>query len=954
MICQLLAAQSPHFNSHHFKKNHPNTHLELIYEDPGGFIWLGSSNGLFRYDGWEFEVFLKSDSSNNHVHSIYKDRKGIFWIGYKDGSIYLFNKNKLTAWQPEEGTPQVPITGILEDKQGRMWIATYGEGVYVWEEGHLYNFNIDDGLLGDDIYVMKSCPIGEMWLGTDTGINKVSFDNRQKKVKAITIDNGLPDGIVREIIPDAKGNFWIGMYDKGFCYYDFQKEQFDYFLENWDFGIVNQLEIFEEKEIWIGTESNGLWRFDFQTKQMQPIKNEQIGAKVNELHKDIEGNIWIISDNQNLCLSNRQFEYLDTPFANIQSILMDSRNQLWIGTQTGLYTFSRSLQSNRFEKILSTHLLNVISLYEDEWGVIWIGTFGQGVYCFYPPTGVVRHLTEKDGLTNGSVLSIDGIEGQVWLGTLGGVTEFRFSKNIVQSPINAFRNFNQLNGLGTNFIYQVFIDSQKRVWFATDGKGVSVLEGDSLINYNEINLEKSIKEKNKSNSNVKPLKRVYSIVEDREGKIWLSTAKEGLFRYNGRLFQQISVGEGLRNPDVTALANDDNGNLLVINTNGIDWLDISTQHFIFYDNEVGVKDFNPNLNAICKDEKGNVWIAGAQRLFKFTTLKERVERQPRIHLKRVYTIMEDVDFEANNVFSAHQNNLQFEYIGLWYTAPEKVKYRYQISDLEGGWIETKDQMAVFSSLPAGQYDFKVAASINNNWRDGFTYSFPFEILRPVWQRWWFILVVVVLIVVLLRWWQRLRDERLQRVSILEKEKAESQLAALTAQINPHFLFNSFNTLASIIEENPTLAVEFVEKLSDFYRNILQYREQELISLGEELEVVDNFVFLLKKRFGNNLHVEINLDGQQGQIVPLTLQLLIENAVKHNIVSKSKPLFIYIEKEKISNRIIVKNNLQRKIQAERSTRFGLQSLEKQYDLLSKQKMEIQESKDFFTVKVPLIP
>ena len=110
---------------------------------------------------------------------------------------------------------------------------------------------------------------------------------------------------------------------------------------------------------------------------------------------------------------------------------------------------------------------------------------------------------------------------------------------------------------------------------------------------------------------------------------------------------------------------------------------------------------------------------------------------------------------------------------------------------------------------------------------------------------------------------------------------------------PNFLFNSFNTLVNIVEENSDHAVEYIEKLSDYYRSILQFRNHKTIPLSDELRLIDDFIFLLDHRFGKNLSVEINVDGSQGYLPPLSLQMLVENAVKHNIISTKKPLVIKI-------------------------------------------------------------
>lgn len=197
-----------------------------------------------------------------------------------------------------------------------------------------------------------------------------------------------------------------------------------------------------------------------------------------------------------------------------------------------------------------------------------------------------------------------------------------------------------------------------------------------------------------------------------------------------------------------------------------------------------------------------------------------------------------------------------------------------------------------------------------------------------------------------------------KISILETEKlkrenVESQLEGLKSQVNPHFLFNSLNTLTYIIPEDPGRAVHFVQKLSKVYRYILEIRDKKLISLEEELNFLHAYLFLVQERFGDNLQAELRApeEALNLQLVPLSLQILFENAVKHNIISEEHPLRIELWVE--NNRLIVRNNLQRKRQAMPSTKLGLQNIRNRYAFFSEEKVDIIETKEFFTVSLPLI-
>jgi len=197
-------------------------------------------------------------------------------------------------------------------------------------------------------------------------------------------------------------------------------------------------------------------------------------------------------------------------------------------------------------------------------------------------------------------------------------------------------------------------------------------------------------------------------------------------------------------------------------------------------------------------------------------------------------------------------------------------------------------------------------------------------------------------------------------AIKEKERiqtahVQSQLDNLRNQINPHFLFNSLNTLMNLIPKDPDRATNYLTKLSKFYRYSVSYNEDTTVPIQHEIENARNYADLLHERFGDNINITIkNPTKVNVNVLPMSLQLLIENAVKHNIVSKNKPLYINIEVDENANTVTVENNLQRKIHAVSSTGIGLENIKKRIAYFTKDKMKIDENLESFTVSIPLIP
>lgn len=940
--CPGLQGQHPFFLSLAPADQFRDIRTKRIHEQSNGRLWFAANTGLLSYDGLAFRILSRPDSLPIEATAIDHDHSGRLWVGFADGLICSLQQNwTLQPWQPEEGLPKVPITGFAFEKSGRMWLSTYGEGLYCFDAGRFVNFNSDDGLSGDDIYVLRSGTNGEVFAGTDQGISICSYTNGRKDIRRLDRKDGLPDDIIYDLLPDSKGNFWIATYEKGVCLYNTTTKKIEFPLPTWQLGVVNCLELFEEVELWIGTENAGIWRYSLQNGSLLPVggNHKLSNANIYDLQKDAEGNIWVVSNAAEIYHANRQFELLRADLPNIQTVFVDSRHRLWLGTPAGLYEhLPDSTGQSKFKLAASTSRLNITSLNEDAYGNLWVGTFGTGLFLFQPDRGKWRKYQDQNELLDGNIFSMARSNSHMWLGTLGGAVEFNVSKNILDGGELPFNLYNHQKGIGADFIFKIFIDSRGRVWFGTDGKGITKLENGRFTNY--------------ESAGEYSLNTVYSITEDRRGHIWLSSPKQGIFEFDGESFKNLSLPEGIRDLTITSLDTDIKGNILIVHPKGIDLLNPLDRHLTYFDQEIGVKEIDPNLNATATDPFGNIWIGTQNGLVRYTALRESLVVDPRTLINSVSIFLEPVNFHQKNTYDYFENYFIFDCIGLWYTDPGTVEYRYKLEGHDFDWKISSDRVISYPRLPSGKYTFMIQSTENGAFADEAVVRYDFTILPPIWRRWWFILACLVVGAAFLRWLIKSRESRLQRETLLKKASIESQFEALKSQINPHFLFNSFNTLISIIEDNPKKAVEYVEHLSDFYRSIMQYREKEVIPLQEEIEIVKSFIYLLKQRYGNNLSLHVDSEEVSGYVVPLSLQMLVENAIKHNVISKSKPLDIKIH-DRESEYICVSNNLQLKMTPEISTGFGLQSIARRYELLTDRQIRVEKTDHSFEVCLPII-
>lgn len=970
LISTSLFSQTPHFKTYEISKENRQLKPQLLFQDHTGFIWLGTSEGLYQYNGIDFQPFLIADSilavNQQNVTAIFEDSKQQLWVGYQNGTIAYLQNLQWQLFEPEEGLPKVPITAIEQDRNGVMWFATYGEGLYYFlpsNDGNstseniilsdrLYNINADEGLSSNDLYDIAVGKMGKIWVATDGGISICSIEEGKKQIERKDMTDGLPDNLIQQIETDKKGNLWIGTHDKGLCVYQFDKQQFHIpaIMQDWTWGSVKSLEVLEE-EIWIGTQQNGLIQYVLQANEYFRSYNRaqsyEFGA-TNSVLADSEGNVWFTGNSNTLHSTNRKFEFITlhegVSFSNIEAILSDSQNNLWFSNKEGLFRHSIHFTGfNVLEHCLKAKNypnLHILTIYEDIQGYIWLGTFGQGAYRLNPNNKHLQHITEGLGLINNNVLSISGKGGEIWLATLGGVSKCKLNEATdSDAAILSFQNFDKNSGLGNNYIYSTLADSKGRIWFATDGQGITVLENGKFTNYsNSVRLKGKV---------------VYSIAEDQQGNIWFSTANTGIYRFDGQEFKNFDLREGLRERQISSIAMDSQDNLLIVHKQGIDLLNTKTLALTYYGQEVGLNDLAPALNAISKDTQGNIWIGTQHNVIKYSHLADSLQLQPRTHINQIQVFLEPIDPKSSLRFAHHQNHISFDYIGLWYTHPEQVSYQHLLEGYDREWISTKDNFVTYPNLPAGDYTFKLRSSIHPNFKEAPITEYSFTIHPAFWQTTWFFLLVGILGSIAIYYTAKYREARLRKEQALEQQQLRFQLDALKNQINPHFLFNSFNTLLNVIEENQTHAAKYVEKLSDFFRTILTHRDSDLITLKEELALIQDYYYIQQHRYGTNFQLIVNIEADKikKMLPPLTLQMLLENAVKHNIISKRKPLKVEIYNE--GDTLFVKNLLQLRKTSQPSTKVGLQNIRKRYELLTEQHIHIEEIDGFFVVKLPLL-
>lgn len=272
------------------------------------------------------------------------------------------------------------------------------------------------------------------------------------------------------------------------------------------------------------------------------------------------------------------------------------------------------------------------------------------------------------------------------------------------------------------------------------------------------------------------------------------------------------------------------------------------------------------------------------------------------------------------------------------------------------WADAPIRKMIYIALSLYTYT-TVAASVTLFICMKLLYGLEFDDILGVLSQQFYINLIIIAIIISLFMFGRgffmAWRKDMKAKETLEKAHLFAQYETLKNQVNPHFLFNSLNVLTSLVKSDPDMAIEFINQLSSVYRYVLDNKEKEVVTIEEETKGLKAYIHLLKMRFGASMNVDMNLEALDALMIPpLTLQMLVENAIKHNIISKNKPLQIDIKVEDIET-ISVKNNLQKKPNSEPSGKVGLENIIARYKYISDRQIHIEENDQHFKVSIPLL-
>jgi ligand-binding sensor domain-containing protein len=910
--------------------------VNAIAETSTGYMWIATDDGLYRFNGREF--FLLPDSVKWPVTAVAGIGNEVY-VGYADGSLGKVYRDKVIKIHGQNRAPHTMVRSIYSQGKGILWICTE-EGIFIFCNGRYFNISDRNGLADNFTYELGLFSSSCMLAGTDNGICKLDFINGKLTTSRYGTQQGLPDNIVNVVKPVNASTAWIGTYEGGVAQLRFDKSktpQVIRYTAAWKWGPVTDVIPVSESEAWASSETGYLLHIIYKDSiSVEPYHFPN--KKIKKLLRIRSGNIWCAT-NEGLTIvtvSHAKYSIVNAPyfFTTLTAMACEGNDKLWLGQEQELLSMplKKDTTAPKHEAMLPA---NISCMYTHGDNGVWIGTFGKGLWHY--SHGVLQEVNDIEGLHNGNILSVTTFNHKLWVASLNGVDEMEVNGD----KMRLTKHHNKASGIGSDYVYQLYNDRKGKLWFATDGAGVTMYDGNKFHTWDS--------------STGMTSKVVYSVAVDAFGYVWAGTPDKGVFQYDGKKWKQMTTLNGLQDMNISSVIANKTGQILVITQKGIDeWFPNSNLFRRFNKKtNLDVERISTVLNCVAADASGNVYIPFDKGFAVFTNVPGKVELRPGISINEVSVFFKPVTDERTS-FNYDENQLTFNFEGINYSNVERLHYRYKLQGYSSNWVYTNDESVTFSQLPSGTFSFIIQASLDKDFEEANETRYSFKISTPFWKTPVFLVMIVIMIFAILYLYIKLRERSLRKVNRLQEERMRFEYEHLRSQVNPHFLFNSLNTLSSLIEEDSDKAIDYTSQLSDLYRSVLSHKNMDLIKLSEEMEIIHNYMYIQKTRFGDALRLEIDIPAdilENKKIIPLALQILVENAIKHNVVSRSEPLIIYISAN--NEQITVKNDLRPKITKEKGEGLGLSNIRRRYSLITKKDITYTISNNQYIVSLPLL-
>ncbi len=937
-----------HFKNFTEKNGLSSNHITCFLKDSKGFMWVGTSFGLNRFDGLHFEKFLHNNDqpntiSSNVIHAIAEDKNGNIWLGTEGGGLNKFNPStkKFTVYKSDVANPNTVAANVVlslkVDSKNKLWIGYKNKGWSILDiatnkfkhevSGRKYinrwGENSSDGILG----FVENGKNG-MWILSGNGL----FYKESETAKPIIYNDNTG-----KYNPECENIFNQGTFindsvllmstwgcgiksfnigSKKFASYLFDKQYKEGAFTNVVLGIAAK----NKEELWVATADKGLGIFNIQTKVFHFFNHQPeniytpFERECRSVYVDNEGLLWAAFD-KGFSLwnpSNQNFQAtipngFTGPKNNSKSVLA-----LYHDIPNRLIYYARIWGKGLYVKDEQTNIQTLIlfpKAFCESNGLIWIDSIGKllngnlllqasnGWYSFNTQT---KSFTRIYPTANGNKINVVGTfskwdaRGNFWcMDNIGNYYKVNASTLQVLDTGGTMNNRKLPAGVGV-FIIAPLNDSM--LWMHDRSLSLFILH----TKQNRID----------TNYMANGLSRIYdakAMVTDKRGHIWITCFSSGIYEMwqlkNGKFtYKHYSETEGLPAMFLNNIIIDSKEQIWVAADKGIITFNANKPAFKNYSTEDGYSEKWYENMFLYLDEQENLFAGHQEGFTQWATGKMVTNKFPPpivvSSLKvfdKVWNDSRDINQQKEIKLGYEQNFISIEFAALNFINAQQNQYAYKLDGVDKDWVYCGNrQFTSYSNLKPGKYTLHIKAANNDGVWNEEGFFLQINIAAPFWQTWWFygllILVVVCIVVGIYRY--RIgtirREEKIK--TDYNKKVAEIEMKALRAQMNPHFIFNCLNSInRHIVKSDTVTASNYLTRFAKLIRFILDSSATETTSLTNEIELLQLYIEMEMLRFENRFAVSLEVDEQINKsatfIPSMLIQPFLENAIWHGLLHK---------------------------------------------------------------------
>lgn len=898
-----LLSQTYQFKTYSLSEGLPQSQVWCGLSDQRGFLWFGTQGGgLCRFDGKTFETFTTADGLNsNFILQLHQGTNNQIWIGTNQG-LCRYDGRRFTSI----GGINDAVTAIFSQPNGKILAGT-AHGIFQLPNDSLSALPWPQHPVLDKLHIHSIAQKdGQIWVGTSNGLWQLTP----------TPQKVLPDYPIHDLVIESD-TLWIAVYGRGIYRYTDTLQ-----LTKIGAPILRPMSLFkiQDGSLFIGTQDNGLIRYHPSSNTLERI-DKQEAQQLNDIRDlliDQAGRLWVTTSGGGIaCRTQQNFQHFSRADGlagdRIYAVHIDTAQHLWLAaSRNGIQVFD----STGFSSPITPPFFRDIkykTICSDSTGNLWVGSEGRGIAVKdtsgwfqlttsdgLPSDWILKLITDKQGIVWGATYS-NGIfrvarndhrdysitsfgianglpdrrisaftidpEGHIWYGTITGHVGRIFGDE--SHPV-----FDEKHGLINVPIRSLAFDDFGQLWIGTKGKGVffGALTTDPVRFTNLSAIHPTVSE------------NIYLLLADKEANIWAGS-ESGVDKIQLDTLGQVKT-------------------------------------IIPYDRNDGFLGIETCHDAATLANDGSIWFGTMNGLTRYTPGAEVMRCfSPQLHFTNIdlfYKPLSETEWAAYALESGgireglqlpfRENHLSFGFRAVSQIRPEDIRYRWKLEGIDTEWSPSSTSVSVnYANLQPGTYRFFVQAAVGDcPWSEPL--SSPFTIAAPYWQEPWFIPLIIGIGLLIIGWvaWlvvRRIKKRERARTEALEVQNRLLQLEqkALQLQMNPHFIFNALTGIQSLVASGePQHARQRINEFAQLMRSILDNSRNAAVSLQQEADTLKQYLqieqFCQRQTFSSTINLPDNCDPDEIELPPMLLQPFVENAVIHGISHLSYPGEIQIDFE----------------------------------------------------------